>query len=78
MNGIDHTILDNEFTKSIVALSGGEFVTECAKGVFEPIERLIKIKILFFEYKYLHFCVDFAVDFESIKSLKDGIVIIST
>ena len=25
----------------------------------------------------LHFCVDFAVDFESLEGLKDGIVIIS-
>ena len=27
---------------------------------------------------FLHVCVDFAVDFEGIESLKDGVVIIST
>merc|ERR1712066_1046279 len=60
MYGINHTILNKEFTECVVYFRCAKFVTKGHKGVFE------------------HVCVDFAVDFEGIESLEDGIVIIST
>ena len=36
LNGINHTILNWEFSECVVYFGGGEFVTEGHKGVFEP------------------------------------------
>jgi len=58
--GINHTILNKEFTECVVDFGCAKFVTKGHEGVFE------------------HICVDFAVDFEGIESLEDGVIIIST
>merc|ERR1719268_237511 len=60
MCGINHTILNKEFTECVVDFGCAKFVTKGHEGVFE------------------HICVDFAVDFEGIESLEDGVIIIST
>ena len=90
LNGINHTVLNDEFGKGIVNLRGGKFVTEGHERVFEPkIVKIISIQTSFgsprnprFPYtqnsKFLHFCVDLSVDFEGIESLEDGVIIIST